>query len=178
MKVRYRIVDSILNELKEKYPALMKPPVRIKSLIKKLNITCSEEEFGNSLSGVAMVEKNRKLISVNKAHSKHRRRFTMAHELGHILLHEDQSLSVDVRPVAFLRDDSSSTGQDWREVEANYFAASLLMPKEEVESRLRKLCPSTDDEDELIKLLAKGFGVSPQAMGVRLGVLGITIFND
>jgi Zn-dependent peptidase ImmA (M78 family) len=50
-----------------------------------------------------------------------RRRFTMAHELGHLVLHED------------------SYTDDHGEREANAFAAEFLMPAEQIRPQLRRL---------------------------------------
>ncbi len=174
MKVRYNHIEKILKRLYEEHEDLSGLPVDIESLIERMGIHFVEEAFGDSLSGAAMIDGSRKIISVNKAHSGRRKRFTMAHELGHILLHEDQSLSVDVKPITFLRDDVASTGQEWREIEANFFAASILMPRSLVQSELRKLQKKIIDEDDLIEALAKKFDVSPQAMGIRLGAIGVT----
>jgi len=176
MKVRHKHIEKLLKRLNAEHNELETLPVDVESLIGKMGVHLTEEEFGDSLSGAAMIDGGKKIISVNKSHSEHRKRFTMAHELGHILLHEDQSLSVDVKPITFLRDDAASTGQQWREVEANFFAACILMPEALIHTELTKLQKKHLDEDELIEALAKKFNVSPQAIGIRLGALGIAAF--
>jgi hypothetical protein len=90
-----------------------------------------------------------------------RRRFTVAHEVGHHLLHSDGA-AVLCRPA-----DVETTRGDLRarEREANRFAAELLMP----EAMVRE---AADREGPDPIALAGRFGVSDVAMGFRLVTLG------
>ena len=72
------------------------------------------------------------------------------------------------------RDGRSSIAIDPQEIEANAFAASLLMPEEMLLAEVVKLVPDqTTDRRELIGLLAKTFDVSIQAIEFRLINLGL-----
>jgi len=54
--------------------------------------------------------------------------FTIAHEIGHFILHHGESdLFIDTTYVAF-RDSESTKGENRAEIQANQFAAALLMP--------------------------------------------------
>jgi Zn-dependent peptidase ImmA (M78 family) len=75
------------------------------------------------------------------------------------------------RFVAF-RDDESSAGSDWEEVEANAFGAALLMPARLVREEIKKHKLDLDDDDDL-SALAKRFHVSTSAMSYRLVNLGL-----
>jgi Zn-dependent peptidase ImmA (M78 family) len=75
------------------------------------------------------------------------------------------------RYVAF-RNDESSAGNDWQEIEANAFGAALLMPAELVREEIKQRKLVLDDEDDL-STLAKQFHVSPAAMSYRLINLGL-----
>lgn len=75
------------------------------------------------------------------------------------------------RHVTFRRDESSTTGADHDEVEANQLGAALLMPKGLIQDELRKHDLDLDDE-EAIDLLAKRFQVSMAAMSNRASELG------
>jgi len=70
-------------------------------------------------------------IGYNSFESEVRQRFTLAHELGHFILHSDNKddyLFVDNAKVMFRTNKTSN--QDYRrEREANIFAASILMPQ-------------------------------------------------
>lgn len=117
------------------------------------------------------------LIGYNQTESEVRQRFTIAHELGHLFLHNNGVLDgvyVD-RSAEYtieFRNEVSSSGEVRKEREANAFAAALLMPKslllEEIEQHHLNLA----DDDSLI-VLAKKFNVSVSAMAYRLLNLGL-----
>ncbi|WP_298060566.1 ImmA/IrrE family metallo-endopeptidase [uncultured Helicobacter sp.] len=88
--------------------------------------------------------------------------FSVAHELGHYMLHNDGTSHTS------LRDTTTSQGIDVKEIEANCFAANLLMPKDEV-LRLVGLGFAVDS-------MASYFGVSPIAMEYRLSNLGVSVY--
>ena len=103
------------------------------------------------------------------------RRFTIAHEIGHFVLrHHSQRnelVHADDEHQVIYRSPRASTGQDPLEVQANQFAASLLMPTrliQERAGRLRK--PLSEDA---VAALAREFKVSEQAMTIRLSTLGL-----
>lgn len=116
-------------------------------------------------------DRDRSVIGVNSSHPLTRQRFTIAHELGHLLLHGSRSVIVDTH--VFRRDQTSSMGTETEEREANGFAAELLMPSVFVE---REFDAVLDDDPgvtarQLVARLAAVFGVSEQAMEIRLGTL-------
>ena len=113
------------------------------------------------------------MIGVNATHPKTRQRFTMAHELGHLLLHEDRKMIVDSH--IYRRDEISSMGTEAEEVEANAFAAELLMPTELIYDEVDDLLAEDPQitAKQLVDRLAKIFEVSSQAMEIRLGELRI-----
>jgi Zn-dependent peptidase ImmA (M78 family) len=94
-----------------------------------------------------------------------RRRFTIAHEFGHYLLHEGISEHVNYGYRVNFRDQESSLARDVEEIEANFFAASLLMPRSMLDA-----CGAVHavDSDVLVRNLAKRFQVSQHAMSLRL----------
>lgn len=116
-------------------------------------------------------EGSRAIIGVNSLHPKSRQRFTIAHELGHLELHETGEIHIDHRFLARRRDGVSSLAIDQDEIEANNFAAELLMPKFMLENDLAKLQVDYEDE-ELPRWLADRYKVSLQAMAIRLSNLG------
>jgi Zn-dependent peptidase ImmA (M78 family) len=75
------------------------------------------------------------------------------------------------------RDAKSGLAVDSEEIEANQFAAELLMPKDFVVTEIQKALKKheTHDGDTIIGELAKAFDVSTQAMEYRLKNLGFLV---
>ena len=121
----------------------------------------------DDLSGMAFVKDNMRAIVVNSLHHPNRQRFTIAHELGHHLLHMPLlERGVHVDKAIFRRDQHASSGTRPFEIEANQFAAELLMPRK----LLRKHVTTDFDlqDDERLSELADLFGVSTAAIGYRI----------
>ncbi len=133
------------------------PPVPVDEIVERLGATISREPFRGGISGMLYRTDARAVVGVNSAEPPTRQRFTVAHEIGHFLLHA-----------------SSSMGTKREEVEANAFAAELLMPEEMLRRHVEALV--RDDAalpaDRLANRLAREFEVSGQAMEIRLGALG------
>lgn len=92
-----------------------------------------------------------------------RARFTVAHEIGHIIANEDDE-SKSYGYIDYRRQMCGTTGTD-EEKFANAFAAALLMPADKVRDAV-KFFESTSS-------LAEYFGVSSEAMTYRLQNLGL-----
>jgi len=65
------------------------PPVKVEAIALHYGVEIREEFFPDDISGALHRGLERAVIAVNKGHHAHRRRFTIAHELGHFLLHRD-----------------------------------------------------------------------------------------
>src|SRR5207245_3162073 len=137
---------------------------------KAIEIRITYEPFEQELSGVLVKAKDCVVIGVNSAHPLTRQRFTIAHEIGHFMLAHPGEMFIDQtvrqRAVVIRRDGRSSEGTDRHEIEANRFAAELLMPRWMVEKEVRKclLGKGSPSPDQLIADLASLFRVSTQAM--------------
>lgn len=103
------------------------------------------------------------LIEYNNTESPERRRFTVAHEIGHHVLEHGP------RPRGDLPANFRAGTQDPRERAANQFAAELLMPAE----ALRTLV--TSGKFRTVDELAAAFAVSKIAMGYRLTNLRLSV---
>ncbi len=106
-------------------------------------------------------------ICVNGVHSENRKRFTIAHELGHYFLHSDSLQQGLVDNI--LHRENGIINQ--KEQEANTFAANLLMPSE--------LFKTLWLREEAISTIATMFFVSESAVLTRAKYLGlINGFNE
>ena len=177
MAVRWKHIRalsrSLLNELQ-----ITGPKVDIYQIVQEKGLSVRhnyDNDNDRSISGFLLMGLTQPIIGVNGNHSETRQRFTIAHELGHFLLHryDAENLHVDYTFRVKLRDDLSSQGTDIEEREANYFAAELLMPVDFLERDLRNIqtIDFVSEDDEFIKELADNYGVSRQAMIFRLANL-------
>ncbi|MEQ8446939.1 MAG: ImmA/IrrE family metallo-endopeptidase [Pelagibacterium sp.] len=137
-------------------------PVRVITLAHTLGLKVYRAPWPSDVSGKIQKDparggKSGYAIFVNQDHHENRRRFTIAHEIAHYVLHE-RKIGDGVFDDALYRSGLS----DRAEVEANKLAADILMPRR----LLRKYQLLFDDDAEV---LAREFKVSEQAMKIRLG---------
>lgn len=144
------------------------PPVNVHAVAAALGATVQPEFAEDDLSGALHRTTAGPIIGVNASHHPNRQRFTIAHEIGHVVLHEGEDLFVDR---VFRRDGRSSAAVDPVEIEANKFAASLLMPEEFLLADVSGLkLPLTC---EAVEELSRRYQVSQQAMTFRLDNIGV-----
>jgi Zn-dependent peptidase ImmA (M78 family) len=167
-------IERLAEALIEKH-GIKEAPVPIERIASAAGALIARNHFPGYESGFALREAGRWIIGVNTSTSPRRQRFTIAHELGHLLLHEGRPLITDYSVLVSKRDDTSSTGTDKEEIEANGFAAAILMPRDLVVTELSKELDlgEASSRDELIARLARIFNVSTEAMGYRLINLNI-----
>ncbi|GAA2571900.1 ImmA/IrrE family metallo-endopeptidase [Pseudonocardia hydrocarbonoxydans] len=150
------------------------PPVPVIKIVESEGIELVYSRSQGIESGFAMRDGSRRIIGVNNLEAPRRQRFTIAHELGHLDLHAERELTVDQSVRIYKRDEVSSMATNLEEIEANAFAAALLMPKDFIEEAMNGSLPATiGGRDQLISALARQFDVSIQAMGYRLVNLGM-----
>lgn len=147
-------------------------PVDVYSIAEAHNIIVRPETLEEAVSGLLVIQDDHVVIGVNEGHHPNRQRFTIAHELGHFLLHRDSAtVFIDASPL-FFRDERSAKGTDEEEIEANEFAAELLMPAPVLRQLVNGQAVDPFDERALQRLAAK-FGVSPLALTIRLTRLNL-----
>lgn len=106
--------------------------------------------------------KTDKIIGVNDKRDLQRKRFTIAHEIGHYMLHYAQ----DKSNLYAHREDKK--GKNKEENDADYFAASVLMPKEQFRAKYDELKNKNLLTDEIITLLQKHFSVPYESAKRRI----------
>ena len=150
-------------------------PTPVEKVAKALGAQVRFSPFDEELSGMVHVKDGVPIIGVNSLHHPNRQRFTIAHELGHLELHRPMitsSVHVDKNFPALMRDPASATGTERVEIEANQFAAELLMPRRLIEQALAGKQFDIED-DGPIEELAKKFRVSKQAVEYRVRNRGL-----
>jgi Zn-dependent peptidase ImmA (M78 family) len=127
----------------------------------------------------------------------HRRNFTLAHEIGHLCLHEPfmrghakKFVDYSMDKMKLLQDDLIKR----MEQQANKFASFLLMPQGKLEAEVNRLLELTGNRtgrfyldnqmcnikevDGVLKSLSQTFNVSKEAMKIRLIKEGLLIDNS
>lgn len=159
---------SILREF-----GVSSSPVPVERIIKSRKIALQYAPLEEDLSGMAYIKDGIGIIGVNALHHPNRQRFSAAHELAHHVLHADQireAVHVDKGIRVLFRDDVSALGTEPMEIEANAFAAELLIPGKLLAAALEG--GGVDIEDEAkVEALARRFRVSQAAMRFRLSRL-------
>jgi len=173
MAVRRKQIRSLVEQLL-KTNRIHAAPVPVEKIAQSLGIEVRREPTDDNLSGFLYRDRKRKtaVVGVNANHPPKRQNFTIGHELGHFLLHEDDKVHVDREFQIKLRSEASSKGVDDEEKESNLFAAELLMPARFLKNDLEKIDAIDLNDEEIIAELAKKYGVSTLAMTFRLTYLG------
>lgn len=126
----------------------------------RLRVDVSVEEYADdSLIGAAVTDDGFPLIFVNAIQLAPRALFTLAHELGHLLSRHSEAVEVD----------DSLVGSTPGERFANAFAASFLMPEEDV---LQSIAEFGRTAESLARMV-DDFGVSLETIIYRLHNLQI-----
>lgn len=170
------IKDCVEKLLKEQ--GLYSLPVSIDALVDAIGIKVRFEALESHVSGFLYVKNYNAAIVVNADHPSNRQRFTIAHELGHFILHADarEDIFIDEKIAVYRRAFRNTRATDFKkEKEANRFAAELLMPKQLVMKALVQYGDPDLSDDLTIHKLAKKFAVSDQAFNIRLADLGFFI---
>ena len=152
------------------------PPVDVKRVAKKLGLPVVLYDLGEDVSGLLISNGELSCIAVRKDDALVRRRFTIAHEIGHFLLQHQfekgEHVHVDRGNFISKRGLRATAGIDPKEIEANHFAANLLMPATLIRQAISELKRGVL-LDQHVQQLAKTFEVSEQAMTIRLDTLGL-----
>lgn len=167
--------DKLLQDL-----GLYTVPVNVEEICHCLEVELSKKvDIGSmSYSGKISSDSNGINIWVNPLDSNNRHRFTIAHELGHLVhdiipeLGRENDINFKDTPKTLKRDGRQAP----EEYRANDFAAKLLMPEKLILERSKVVIKNIQKVTNQAKVprsafisnMAKMFDVSEQAMEIRL----------
>ncbi len=127
--------------------------------------------FDESLTALITKRGRATQIFVEQSAPPYRKRFSIAHELGHYFLHLHEDGGIVDKRADMFREREPADGliseDQRREIEANWFAAELLMPAQFVREEWSKN-PSTP-------YMARAFNVSEEAIGYRVDALDLWV---
>ena len=158
-KIEYieALAETTLDDSLQKKIVL---PIPIRRVVAYHDLTLKVGKFDDSeIAG--SYDRTERTIYISEKDGYTRASFTIAHELGHYLLHADFPSEVFYRSASYLQDDTVQI-----EAEANCFAACLLMPR----TKMKIFYPFLRNEPEK---LADLFGVSKIAMNYRIKNMGL-----
>lgn len=177
MSKKFNSPEESAHELLERvYTDEITLPVDLDLITKHLSIQVlddlSLQEKG--VIGQICFKDGRGVVRINPAENTYepRRRFTLAHEIGHFCLHKEAKDGfVDSRKTM----SRSESYWDRYESEANSFAAALLMPEKtivpeglKIIATLKKDSDGMASKEEFIDRMARAFEVSRVSMEYRL----------
>ena len=171
MAIRKRKIQALVESLLDEN-GITAAPVPVAQIAEAKGARIFFDVLEGDMSGFLYRKSTQAVIGVNTHHVEARQNFTIAHELGHLMLHDQDQLHVDRDFRVRLRNDVSSKGTDEAEKEANFFAASLLMPKAFLERDLADTEYVDLLDDKFLRELGRKYGVSTQALVNRLKNLG------
>lgn len=115
-------------------------------------------------------QKTDRLIGVNSSKELAWKRFIIAHEIGHYVLHYDESINKGM-----FAHREHRTGKNEGENEADFFAANLLMPRDKFEKRVNEMKAKGLTKEEMVLLLADKFCVTRIMTERRFGELKLNV---
>lgn len=157
MQLPLKLARDIIKALK-----VSQPPIDIDAVItyvakdRDASIQLERHNFIEKVSGAHLSKGDKHLIAFNKDHHPHRQRFTIAHELGHLLLEH-----ADLR-----NNEDDYTTKNPEETAANKFAAELLVPLEFLKNDFNSGLKD-------VKALAQRYKVSEEMMWWRIMDTGL-----
>lgn len=158
-----QVIESEADKVRKEYDG-RSMFTDVTKIAQENGIEVFEVVFSESgIDGMIKNENGRTVIYVNKDNPEVRKRFTIAHEIGHYVLHHsDIDYIVDYRQAI----RNYETQEELiKETQANMFASALLLPKEKLETEW--------DIHQDIEIVANLFQVSRKALLIRLDNLGL-----
>jgi Zn-dependent peptidase ImmA (M78 family) len=155
---------------------LFTQPVNVDELAEKMGINVNYQPLDDGFSAFLLIKDGNATAFVNDEHHPNRQRFSLAHEIGHYVLHHKvgtkNDIFLDKNLSFYTRKDQTSSDQVNQRIEreANAFAAALLMPEKLIKKYIAKHDLDVTDEFDISRI-AIAFGVSEQALQIRLNVL-------
>lgn len=188
----YQKIGQISDEFLAKYHPKLSLPIPIEEIAEnKLNLKIFEEmdlKKNYDVDGFLTSDLENIFIDFNLyMNFENRTKFTIAHEIGHFVLHGElfKKLSINsVETLSTLSSKITDEEYDWLEYQAYSFASQVLVPKkalfEEIMKRLGKI-PQSESPEVLATIaqdLLDVFQVSGEVILRRLQKEGIVKFNS
>ncbi|MGW4077942.1 helix-turn-helix domain-containing protein [Streptomyces asiaticus] len=137
-----------------------------RALEEHFGIDVAQTDLPQGLDGAAWQTDHFRLVLLARTGVWTRQRFTLAHELGHILARDAQEMRTETHL-------APGRQKDHTEIRANVFAANFLMPQAEIHAEVGTESAESGLSDDAFRALVVRFKVSPSALAARLHQLGL-----
>lgn len=165
------LYEQFVSLLREKYPALSLRKVieDIEDAVERFGIEVKYSDMSHikaseEISGYVHVVNGVPEMVINGFQSQLRQRFTIAHELGHVLLHwqwqPGKQLPDSLVEISYRKESYSSDNDIQREKQADSFAAEFLAPLDDVVQFLEEIKGDNPDKEVQISMLSDKFKIS------------------
>jgi Zn-dependent peptidase ImmA (M78 family) len=131
--------------------------IRVRDIAFALGATVIEQKINRAAASIVRVG-NHATIRISPTDSLERKRFSIAHELGHLVMNHIESIQKVCSD-----EDMMNWYQSSQETQANFFASELILPKSLVEGR----CDVAEVTFEPIIQIAKDFRASLTAATIK-----------
>jgi Zn-dependent peptidase ImmA (M78 family) len=136
------------------------PPVDLLQILTAHGIGYEEvEDFPDTVDALIVEDGSKVYAAVNAKQHLHRRRFSLAHELGHYFMHRqgmpEEDITIDNPPSG---DENDTATKSPAEIEADLFAGELLVPLQMLKPYVQKGIPE----------LSRLFLVSEQVVSIAI----------
>lgn len=148
--IRRAYVRRVANQLR-RAARIKAPPVDLRLIVAACGLRYEEVDyFPDEVDALIVCSDAGNVAVVNGRQAEARRRFSLAHEIGHYVLHRDgtdfqEPPMIDFPPV----EEDDRAGGSPTEFEANIFAGELLVPVEYLKKYFRPGMTSADSPQSL-----------------------------
>lgn len=172
-----KIERSVMDTLRSAEYTISECPVDVIDVAKRLGFVVGNAILNEEDDGFIVAEEGRKeimgiktdkLIGVNSDRTLEWKRFIIAHEIGHYILHFREK---NLKGLYAHRDHKR--GHNELENEADFFAANLLMPRESFENKYNEIKQVYKNNKEIVDVLSKHFLVTIRMTERRVEELGL-----
>ena len=171
VSVKKNLYEQFVSLLREKYPTLSLRKVieDIEDSIESFGIEVKYSDMSHiktsrRISGYVHVVNGVPEMVINGFQSQLCQRFTIAHELGHVLLHwqwqPGKQLPDSLVEISYRKESYSSDNDIQREKQADSFAAEFLSPLDDVVQFLEEIKEDNPDKEVQISMLSDKFKIS------------------
>lgn len=163
-------IDEEITRTYERTGLKRYPDTPLTEIVKKCGLKVFKYDFGpdsRQVMGAIDFRGKKPVIYLNRYNHPNNQKFTLAHELGHYLLgHQSGNVQFRIDFESDIYPKSPEIRQ--QELEANYFAGAILMPKDLITAKLGRSDMDEPVQDKDIEKLATYFRVSESAVRTRI----------